>query len=95
LLIAAKLIGETSGASRFRTDARFARLAGVAPIDASSGNSDATGSIAGSSPRCTRSRSFNRAPKRRLARVVFRLLRGGRGNPPRPHRTAGRGDWAG
>jgi transposase len=37
LLIAAKLIGETSGARRFRTDAQFARLAGVAPIDASSG----------------------------------------------------------
>jgi transposase len=36
-LIAAKIIGETAGAGRFRDDAQFARLAGVAPIDASSG----------------------------------------------------------
>jgi transposase len=36
-LIAAKIIGETGGAGRFRNDAQFARLAGVAPIDASSG----------------------------------------------------------
>jgi transposase len=38
VLIAAKLIGETAGAARFNTDAQFARVAGVAPIDASSGN---------------------------------------------------------
>lgn len=37
VLIAAKLVGETAGASRFRSDAQFARVAGVAPIDASSG----------------------------------------------------------
>ena len=36
-LIAGKIIGETGGAGRFRNDAQFARLAGVAPIDASSG----------------------------------------------------------
>jgi hypothetical protein len=36
-LIAGKIIGETAGAGRFRNDAQFARLAGVAPIDASSG----------------------------------------------------------
>ena len=36
-LIAAKIIGETAGAGRFTSDAQFARLAGVAPIDASSG----------------------------------------------------------
>lgn len=38
VVIAAKLIGETAGAVRFKTDAQFARVAGVAPIDASSGN---------------------------------------------------------
>jgi transposase len=36
-LIAGKIIGETAGAERFQSDAQFARLAGVAPIDASSG----------------------------------------------------------
>jgi transposase len=37
VLIAAKIIGETAGPVRFKTDAQFARVAGVAPIDASSG----------------------------------------------------------
>jgi transposase len=36
-LIAGKIIGETAGVARFRTSAQFARLAGVAPVDASSG----------------------------------------------------------
>lgn len=36
-LTAAKLLAETAGASRFATDAKLARLAGVAPIPASSG----------------------------------------------------------
>lgn len=36
-LTAARLIAETAGAGRFATDAKFARLAGVAPIPASSG----------------------------------------------------------
>ncbi len=36
-LTAAKLIGETAGAKRLASDAKFARLAGVAPIPASSG----------------------------------------------------------
>jgi len=36
-LTAAKLIAETAGAGRFASDAKFARLAGVAPIPASSG----------------------------------------------------------
>jgi transposase len=35
---AAIIIGHTAGAKRFSTDARFARHAGVAPIPASSGN---------------------------------------------------------
>jgi transposase len=38
-LTAAKLIGETAGAGRLASDAKFARLAGVAPIPASSGKS--------------------------------------------------------
>jgi transposase len=37
-LTAARLIAETGGAARFSSDAKFARLAGVAPIPASSGN---------------------------------------------------------
>ena len=37
-LTAAKLVGEVAGAGRFKTDAKFARAAGVAPIPASSGN---------------------------------------------------------
>ena len=37
-LTAAKLIAETAGARRLPSDAKFARLAGVAPIPASSGN---------------------------------------------------------
>jgi transposase len=37
-LTAAKLIAETAGAGRFDSDAKLARLAGVAPIPASSGN---------------------------------------------------------
>jgi transposase len=37
-LTAAKLIGEIAGPARFKTDAQLARAAGVAPIPASSGN---------------------------------------------------------
>jgi transposase len=37
-LTAAKLISEIAGIERFRTDAKLARLAGIAPIPASSGN---------------------------------------------------------
>ena len=36
-ITAAILIGQTAGAERFATDAQFARMAGVAPIPASSG----------------------------------------------------------
>jgi transposase len=39
-LTAAILIGQTAGAERFRSDAHFARMAGVAPIPASSGRRD-------------------------------------------------------
>jgi len=37
-LTAAKLLAETAGVARFASDAKLARLAGVAPIPASSGN---------------------------------------------------------
>lgn len=37
VLSAAKLLAETAGAGRFSSDAKFARLAGVAPVPASSG----------------------------------------------------------
>ena len=37
-LIVAKLVGEIAGAERFPTPAKLARVAGVAPIPASSGN---------------------------------------------------------
>ena len=39
-LIAAKLVGEVAGASRFSTDAKLARAAGVAPIPVSSGKTN-------------------------------------------------------
>lgn len=39
-LTAAILIGQTAGAERFQSDAHFARMAGVAPIPASSGRRD-------------------------------------------------------
>jgi transposase len=39
-LTAAILIGQTAGAERFASDAHFARMAGVAPIPASSGRRD-------------------------------------------------------
>src|SRR5436190_22778504 len=37
VLTAAKLVAETAGAERFASEAKFARLAGVAPVPASSG----------------------------------------------------------
>jgi transposase len=39
-LTAAKLIAETAGIGRFKTDAQLARLAGVAPVPVSSGRKD-------------------------------------------------------
>ena len=39
-LIAAKLVGEVAGASRFSSDAKLARAAGVAPIPVSSGKTN-------------------------------------------------------
>ena len=39
-LTAAKLVGEIAGADRFASDAKLARAAGLAPIPASSGNTN-------------------------------------------------------
>src|SRR5579864_8839092 len=39
-LCAAILVGQTAGAERFKSDAQFARVAGVAPIPVSSGRHD-------------------------------------------------------
>jgi transposase len=39
VLIAAKLVGEIAGINRFKTDAKLARIAGSAPIPASTGAS--------------------------------------------------------
>jgi transposase IS116/IS110/IS902 family protein len=39
-LTAAKLVGEIAGAGRFKTDAKLARAAGLAPIPVSSGKTD-------------------------------------------------------
>jgi transposase len=56
-LIAAKLVGEIAGAQRFATAAKLARAAGVAPIPASSDNTQRHrfdhGGTARSTPRCT------------------------------------------
>ena len=110
-LVAAKIIGETAGAGRFRSDAQFARLAGVAPLDASSGQQRrhrlsrhgnrqlnsalhqiaivqgrwdprARAYLARRQTEGKSRREALRALKRHLARVVFRLLRAGPGDPP-------------
>ena len=61
VLTAAKLIGEIAGIGRFATDAKLARIAGSAPIPASSGQPTATASTAAatgsSTARCTASPS--------------------------------------
>jgi transposase len=60
-LSAAKVLAETAGVERFDSDAKLARLAGVAPIPASSGNRQRhrldRGAIASSTAPCTESRS--------------------------------------
>jgi transposase len=65
-LTAAKVIGETAGVSRFRSEAAFARYAGVAPIPHSSG------------PRNVHlrpSRSGNRQLNAALFRIAFTQIR--------------------
>jgi len=68
-LTAAKLVGETAGASRFRTDARLAMHAGAAPLDASSGQ--------------RRRHRLNRSGNRQLNCALHRLaVNQGRLHPP-------------
>ena len=61
MLVAAKISGETGGIGRFESDARFPCLAGVPPIDASSGQQR----------RHRLSRHGNRSSTRRCTRSPF------------------------
>src|ERR671918_2448596 len=78
-LIAAKLVGEIAGAQRFATPAKLARAAGVAPIPASSGNTQ----------RQRLDRGGNRQINAALHRVIVTRAR----CPPKPATTS-RGDAA-
>jgi transposase len=69
-LTAAKLIGETAGVHRFRSEAAYARHAGLAPIPHTSG---------GSQVRHRGTRSGNRQLNAALYRIAFTQLRGGPG----------------
>ena len=85
-LTAAKLIGEIAGVERFATDAKLARIAGVAPIPASSGARTATASTAAatasSTARCTASPSPKAACDPDAARLP-RAQASRRQDPPR------------
>lgn len=65
-LTAAKLVGESAGISRFRTDAQFARHAGVAPIPVWSGNT---------AGRVRMTRSGNRQLNAALHRIAVTQIR--------------------
>jgi transposase len=69
-LTAAKLIGETAGIYRFRSEAAYARHAGLAPIPHTSG---------GSQVRFRGTRSGNRQLNAALFRIALTQLRGGPG----------------
>jgi transposase len=69
VITAATLIGRTAGAQRFPTDGHFARLAGVAPIPASSGRRDR--------------QRLNRGGDRQLNAALHRIaVAQGRHHPP-------------
>ncbi|MFF0708626.1 IS110 family RNA-guided transposase [Gordonia sputi] len=65
-LTAAKLVGESAGVARFRTDAQFARHAGVAPIPVWSGNT---------AGRVRMTRSGNRQLNAALHRIAVTQIR--------------------
>lgn len=67
-LIAAKLVGETAGVSRFRSEAAFARHAGVAPVPHSSGPNTV---------RIKAMRSGNRKINAALYRIAMNQIRHG------------------
>lgn len=69
-LTAAKLIGETAGVHRFRSEAAYARHAGVAPVPHTSG---------GSQVRLRGGRTGNRQLNAALFRIALTQLRGGPG----------------
>jgi hypothetical protein len=71
-LIAAKLVGEIAGAQRFATSAKLARAAGVAPIPASSGNTQ----------RQRLDRGGNRQINAALHRVIITRARCHQAAPP-------------
>jgi transposase len=69
-LTAAKIVGETAGVRRFRSEAAYARHAGVAPIPHTSGTKQV---------RLTTARTGNRQLNAALYRIAFTQLRGGPG----------------
>jgi transposase len=69
-LTAAKIVGETAGVGRFRSEAAYARHAGVAPIPHTSGTKQV---------RLTTARTGNRQLNAALYRIAFTQLRGGPG----------------
>ena len=86
-LTAAKLVGEIAGAGRFKTDAKLARAAGLAPIPVSSGKTTATDSTAAatdrSMPPSTASRSHAPAATRKPRTTS--LANAPKARPPRSH----------
>lgn len=80
-LCAAILIGQTAGAEHFKSDAQFARVAGVAPIRASSGRHD----------RHRLDRGGGRQPKSRPARDRDHPRPGSPTDPRLPRTQGSRG----
>ena len=64
-LMAAKLLCEIGPIDRFPTDAQLARHAGVAPLDASPANTNATGSTAAATANSTAPSTGSRSPRPR------------------------------
>jgi transposase len=80
-LTAAKLVGETAGVSRFKSEAAFARHAGVAPVPVWSGNT---------AGRVRMTRSGNRQLNAALHRIAVTQIRlDGLGQSYYRHRIAG------
>lgn len=80
-LTAAKIVGETAGVRRFRSEAAYARHAGVTPIPHTSGTKQV---------RLKTARTGNRQLNAALYRIAITQLRGGPGaDYYRKHRDAG------
>jgi transposase len=79
-LTAAKLVGETAGVTRFKSEAAFARHAGVAPVPVWSGNT---------AGRVRMTRSGNRQLNAALHRIAVTQIRiDGQGQAYYRHRLA-------